>query len=93
MSTFAIEYEYGPDMETRRAPHRPGHLDLLDRLWQAGSLVLAGAKTDPVDGAWIVVRAESADAARALLADDPYQQAGLVTSVDVRSMALVAPKD
>lgn len=54
-------------------------------------MVLAGALTAPVDGAWLVVRAASEQAAYALVSEDPYVKAGLVRSITVRSIVLVVP--
>ena len=51
--------------------------------------MLAGALTAPVDGAWLVLRAESAAAARAVVDADPYAKAGLIRSVTVRSISVV----
>jgi uncharacterized protein len=89
--TFAVRYEYVPDMESRRAPHRDGHLAFLRSARDEGWMLLAGALTDPVDTGWLVVRAGSEHAAYARLHDDPYARAGLIRSVTVRSIALVVP--
>lgn len=89
--TFAVRYDYVPDMDNRRAPHRADHLGFLSGLHEAGSLVLAGALTDPVDTAWLVVRAESQPAARAMTAEDPYVHHGLVRSVTVRHISVAIP--
>ncbi|HVX46416.1 MAG TPA: YciI family protein [Mycobacteriales bacterium] len=90
-ATFAIEYGYVPQMEERRAPHRADHLAFLKGAAEAGWLVLVGALTDPVDGAWLVVRAGDEAAALERVQDDPYRQAGLVRSTSVRPISLVVP--
>ena len=82
--TFAITYHYVPDILERRAPHRPAHLGRLQQRLAEGKLILAGAFADPVDGALLVVEAESAGEVYAWIAGDPYTEAGLITSVDVR---------
>jgi len=89
--TYAVSYGYVPDMDSRREPHRADHLAFLRSNGEQGSLVLAGALTDPVDGAWFVVRAASEQAAYALMSEDPYVKAGLVRSITVRSIAVVVP--
>jgi hypothetical protein len=91
VETFAVEYGYVPDMAERRGPHRADHLAFLKDLAERDQLVLAGALTEPVDGAWIVVRAESAATAKALLDPDPYARAGLIRSVTVRPIAIAIP--
>lgn len=91
--TFAVRYEYVPDMESRRTPHRDGHLAFLRSAAEAGRLLLAGALTDPVDTGWLVVRAESEHAAYAMVHEgDPYANAGLIRSITVRPIALVVPR-
>jgi len=89
--TFAVAYGYVPNMEERRTPHRADHLAFLKDLGEQGTMLLAGALTDPVDGGWFVVRTETAAAARALFDADPYALAGLVRSVTIRSIAVVVP--
>lgn len=91
METFAVAYGYVPEMEERRGPHRADHLTFLKDLAANDQLVLAGALADPIDGGWIVVRAESAAAARAMMDADPYAKAGLVRSVTIRQISVVIP--
>jgi uncharacterized protein len=89
--TFAVRYGYVPDIADRRDPHRADHLAFLRSRSDQGGLVLAGALTDPLDAAWIVVRAASEAAAYAMVSDDPYVRAGLVRSITIRPIALVVP--
>ena len=64
--------------------HVEGH---LDRLAVAGPLRdEAGAFT----GSLLIVRAESAADARALLEADPYFQAGIWNDIDIRAFGAVA---
>ncbi len=90
--TFAVRYEYVPDMQTRRDPHRADHIAFLRAAAEQGRLVLAGALTDPVDTGWLVVRAESEHAAYAMVHEDPYARAGLILSITVRPIAVVVPE-
>jgi uncharacterized protein YciI len=89
--TFAVRYDYVPDMESRRDPHREGHLAFLRSAAEQGRLVLAGALTDPVDTGWLVVRAASEHAAYAMVHEDPYARAGLIRSITVRPIVVVVP--
>jgi uncharacterized protein len=89
--TYAVRYDYVPDMESRRGPHRDAHRAFLQETAERDRLLLAGALTDPVDTGWLVVRAESEHAAYAMLHEDPYAKAGLIRSITVRSIALVVP--
>lgn len=69
----------------RRKETRPRHLAYLDglgdRIRAAGAL-LSGDGTEP-RGSLFIIEADSLEAARALLADDPYAEAGVFASVEV----------
>ena len=86
--TFAVLYQYVPDMQSRRDPHRAAHLAWLRRLAADGVVLLAGALQDPIDGAILVFRGESALAVRRLLLEDPYASAELISLVTVRPIGL-----
>jgi uncharacterized protein YciI len=55
---------------------RPDHFRFMDELEAAGHVVGAG-RQEPPTGGIVLLRADSAEAAAALLADDPYVQRGL----------------
>ncbi len=55
---------------------RSDHFRFMDELEAAGHVVGAG-RQDPATGGIVLLRADSADAAAALMADDPYMQRGL----------------
>ena len=71
-------YDYVDDIVERRAPHREAHLAYARAWKEDGRIVAAGATGDPPSGALFVFTA-AADP-EAFAADDPYVQAGLVTS-------------
>jgi uncharacterized protein len=71
-------YDYGPDIVERRAPLRPGHLELIRAYQGDGRLLQAGAYGDPVRGGLLVFR--TAEAAEAFAGEDPYVANGLVES-------------
>lgn len=83
---FALIATDKPDhLETRLAA-RPAHMDFLNGLQAAGSLVLAGPFLDAEGsprGSLVVVKSETLGAAKAMLAEDPYQAADLFASVDI----------
>jgi uncharacterized protein len=87
--TFLITYAYVPQMEERRQPHRPAHLEHARRAYEEGRLALAAATRDPVDAAVIVLAADDEAAVYAWIAADPYVRAGLVRSVSVRELSVV----
>lgn len=87
--SMILYYEYVPDVLDRRTPHRPAHLALLRDMQTTGECLLAGATSDPVNGAAFVF--SSAEAAERFVQDDPYGSAGLVTAHRVEPIALVVP--
>ncbi len=88
MKTFMLTFTYVPDMPERRQPYRAAHLARLEQARDAGLLVMAGAFADPVDGALLVVQAESPGEVVAWVAGDPYTQAGLIREIAVREVAV-----
>ena len=86
---FLLLYDYVPDMAERRGPVRPLHLEYAQAAHAAGLLRVAGAYGDAVDGAVLVFRAESAEAAEAFARGDPYVTSGLVTAWRVRPWTVV----
>ncbi len=82
-------YDVVDEYVDKRTPFRADHLELGRQAQARGELVLAGALTDPADGAVLVFRGESPDAAIAFAKADPYVQNGLVKSWRVRKWATV----
>ena len=89
MSYFALFYYVVDDYVARRAQFRDDHLRLADAAHRRGELVLAGALTDPTDGALLVFRAPDRSVAESFARNDPYVLNGLVTRWEVRSWAVV----
>ena len=56
----------------------------------SSKLVMAGALTDPVDGAVFIFRNVTPEEVEAFVAADPYVKAGLVPSWTVRPYMVVA---
>lgn len=97
MPTFAIEYVYD-HRDDVRATVRPSHRAFLADLVDRGVVLASGPWTGPVTpavdtaqadaegpaGALLLVRADSADAALAVLDDDPFQASGLIAARSAR---------
>jgi uncharacterized protein YciI len=84
-----LHYDYVPDVATRRAPFREGHLALL-RDWHAqGKIRMAGAYDPPSGGALFVFDVASPAEVEAYVAADPYVKNGIVTGHRVRPWNLV----
>ncbi|MBN9494079.1 hypothetical protein J0H33_12150 [bacterium] len=84
---YILFYDYVADVAERRAPHRAAHLSLLQGLHQDGKLVMAGAYTDPLDGAALVFTERAA--AEAFVTSDPYVANGVVSDHRIREWNVV----
>ncbi len=92
----AIIAEDAPGSRAARQAARPAHLARLEALDAEGRLVLAGpfpAEEEPAgfSGSLIVADFESLGAARDWAAADPYREAGVYASVDVKPFKQVFP--
>ena len=81
---YILFYDVVDDFISKRTPYRNAHLELVRQAHERGDLVLAGALTDPVDGALLIFRGPSPQPAQAFATADPYVTNGLVTSWRVR---------
>lgn len=86
---YLLFYDVADDYVSRRAQFRDTHLKLARQAYERGDLVLAGALADPVDGAVLVFRGPSPQAAEAFARADPYVTNGLVTRWRVRTWTTV----
>ncbi|MFB3815421.1 MAG: YciI-like protein [Terriglobales bacterium] len=86
---YILFYDVVDDYLQRRAQFREAHLALVRQAYERGELVLAGALADPVDGAVIVFRGPTPDAAEAFARADPYVNNGLVKTWRVRKWTTV----
>ena len=87
---YLLCYDVVPDYAPRRAAFREAHLALAWAAHDRGELLLGGAFEDPRDGAALLFSGESAAAAEAFAAADPYVLSGLVTRWRVRPWLTVA---
>ncbi|QRV01384.1 hypothetical protein JTE88_04485 [Arcanobacterium phocisimile] len=87
MNTFAVIYTYDPDQTELTSQVRPRHREFLKSLFDTGALKASG----PISGgrALIVVEAESADGARELLSRDPFNEAGVISDIDVAEWTVI----
>ena len=86
---WLLLYDVVDDYVERRTSFRELHLAHAAAAHDRGELVLAGALADPVDGAVLVFRGESAAVAETFARDDPYVREGLVTRWRVRPWTVV----
>jgi uncharacterized protein len=90
MKYYALVYDTVEDMIARRAAFREEHLRLIREAHERGELFMAGALGDPPNGALLVFRAESPEAAEEFARRDPYVINGLIPRWTVRPWHLVA---
>jgi uncharacterized protein YciI len=90
MQYYLLFYDVVPDYVERRKAFRCEHLALANESQARGELILGGALADPVDGAVLVFRVESASAVEAFVAADPYVRNGLVIRWRIREWTAVA---
>ncbi|HIJ85634.1 MAG: YCII-related protein [Magnetococcales bacterium] len=93
---FAIVGEDVPDSLHKRLSVRPAHLERLEKLQQAGRLVLAGPFPreggEGFSGSLIVAGFASLEEAKTWGSADPYVKAGVYASVTVKPFKKVFPQ-
>lgn len=90
---FLLMYDVVDDYLERRAPLRAAHIAHARAAEARGELVLGGALANPPDGAVLLFRGDSPDAAERFAAADPYVMNGLVTRWRVREWTTVVGRD
>jgi hypothetical protein len=93
MKHFALMYDIVDGFIDKRMPHREAHLALVRAAQARGELVMAGALGDPPDGALLVFRSETPEAAERFARADPYVMQGLATRWQVRLWNVVVGGD
>ena len=86
---FLLFYDVVDGYIEKRAPFRASHFGHAQKAFDAGELVLAGALTDPVDGAVFVFRGDGPEGAEAFAREDPYVKNGLTKGWRVRKWTTV----
>jgi uncharacterized protein YciI len=81
---FLLFYDVVADYEQKRMAYRAQHLLHAEAACARGELLAGGALADPVDGAVLLFRGQSAAVVEAFAAADPYVKGGLVTRWRVR---------
>lgn len=80
MALFAVNYKYAANSDEGRNELRPSHMEFLQGLFDSEQLIVSGPTdaTGTNPGALLIISAESAEAADALMATDPFAVAGFV---------------
>ena len=86
---YILFYKTVEDYIERRAPLRGTHLDLVHEFHSEGRIVMAGALAEPADGAVLIFRGETPEAAHEFVSRYPYVKNGLITEWSVRPWIVV----
>lgn len=90
---YLLFYDVVDDYVARRAPLRAAHIGHARESMARGELVLAGALANPPDGAVLLFRGPSPEAAERFAEQDPYVINGLVKNWRVREWTTVVGRD
>lgn len=90
---FILHYEYVPDILEKRDPFRAGHIAGAKKMTDENKIVLAGAYTDPTDGAAFCFKDVTREDIEEYVKADPYFVNGLVSSYSIRAWNVVAGTD
>lgn len=88
MALFAVDYTYAPDAAAVRDQFRPEHRAWLGAQHEAGALQFVGPYPDGT-GALLMITADDADDADALLANDPFSREKAIARIVVREWVQV----
>ena len=86
---YLLFYDFVSDYVERRSTYRSLHLGLAWEFQARGELILAGAFSDPIDGAALLFRCESRSVPERFAAADPYVTSGLVKQWRIREWTTV----
>jgi uncharacterized protein YciI len=87
-SLWLVEATYAPDAAETRVPFRPEHLAEVARRIRSGVYADAGAFLD-VSASLVLVRADSEEAALAIVSDDVYLRNGVWVELRARAYGRV----
>jgi hypothetical protein len=86
---YVLRYDFVDDYLERRAAFRDEHLTQAWTAQARGEMILAGAFTDPIDGAILIFSGDSPAVAESFAKNDPYVRNGLVKQWTVRGWTTV----
>ncbi|TPE45330.1 YciI-like protein [Pontibacter mangrovi] len=87
---YILFYKTTEDYLEKRGAYRPEHLDMINKAHEKGELVMAGALAEPADGAVLIFKGDSPQAAESFAQNDPYVKNGLIREWQVRQWTVVA---
>ena len=90
---YLLFYEAASDYGESRKPFRAAHLEHARAAVARGELVLGGAFANPADGALLLFRGDSPEAAEEFAKRDPYVVNGVVKRWYIREWTTVVGAD
>jgi uncharacterized protein YciI len=90
---YLLMYDVVDDYVTRRVPLRAAHVEHARAAVARGELILGGALANPPDGAVLLFKGSSPEAAQRFAETDPYVTNGLVKQWRVREWTTVLGPD
>jgi uncharacterized protein YciI len=90
---YLLMYDVVDDYVTRRVPLRAAHVEHARAAVARGELILGGALANPPDGAVLLFKGSSPEAAQRFAEADPYVTNGLVKQWRVREWTTVLGPD
>jgi len=86
---YILFYKTADNYIEKRAPYRDEHLAYAQKHHKNGTLIMAGALTDPTDGAILVFKGDNPNVVEEFAKNDPYVKNGLITEWHVRPWNVV----
>lgn len=86
---YILFYKTVENYVEKRVPYREAHLGYATAAYERGEMVMAGALAEPADGAVLVFKGNSPQAAESFARNDPYVKAGLILEWQVRPWTVV----
>jgi uncharacterized protein len=90
-TVYLVEVQYTPEAAQKRPAVRAEHLTRVAELRAAGTFIEAGAYSDGLTSSILLVRADDAESALAVVQADVYVRAGVWGSMSVRPFGRVVP--
>lgn len=90
---YLLFYEAVDNYIEMRQPFREAHFNHIKPYVERGDVRLAGAFTEPADGAALVFNVDDKMIIEEFAASDPYVKSGVVTKWYIREWTVVLGKD
>jgi uncharacterized protein len=78
---------WDPDKPVRQQPYWDDHARFMDALFEAGIVILGGPFADGT-GSMVILAAESVEAARAILREDPWARQDVLVADEVKEWTI-----